>query len=108
MIGMLMLIGIVVTNAIVLMDLINQYRRSGQSVKDAIIYGAGRRVRPIVMTALATICALLPMASGVTGGSGFISQALAIVVTGGLISSTALTLLLVPAIYQIVEGRRGI
>ncbi len=106
MIGMLMLIGIVVTNAIVLMDLINQYRRSGQSVKDAIIYGAGRRVRPIVMTALATICALLPMASGVTGGSGFISKTLAIVVIGGLISSTALTLLLVPAIYQSVEGWR--
>lgn len=58
------------------------------------------------MTALATICALMPMATGITGGSGFISKALAIVVIGGLVSSTALTLLLVPAIYQIVEGRR--
>lgn len=105
MIGLLMLIGIVVTNAIVLMDLINQYRRRGQSVRDAILLGGGRRVRPIVMTALATICALLPMATGVTGGSGFISQGLAIVVIGGLISSTALTLLIVPAIYQLVEGR---
>jgi hydrophobic/amphiphilic exporter-1 (mainly G- bacteria), HAE1 family len=100
-----MLIGIVVTNAIVLMDLINQYRRRGLAVGDAIMLGAGRRVRPIVMTALATICALLPMATGITGGSGFISRGLAIVVIGGLVSSTALTLLIVPAIYQLVEGR---
>lgn len=105
MIGMLMLIGIVVTNAIVLMDLINQYRRRGQSVADAIHHGAGRRVRPVVMTALATIFALVPMATGITGGSGFISQSLAIVVIGGLVSSTFLTLLLVPAVYQLVEGR---
>lgn len=105
MIGMLMLIGIVVTNAIVLMDLINQYRARGRSVNDAILHGAGRRVRPVVMTALATIFALAPMATGITGGSGFISQPLAIVVIGGLLSSTALTLLLVPAIYQMVEGR---
>lgn len=105
MIGLLMLIGIVVTNAIVLMDLINQYRRRGLAVGDAIRLGAGRRVRPIVMTALATICALLPMATGITGGSGFISRGLAIVVIGGLVSSTVLTLLIVPAIYQLVEGR---
>ncbi|MDQ4112475.1 MAG: efflux RND transporter permease subunit, partial [Actinomycetota bacterium] len=105
LIGMLMLIGIVVTNAIVLMDLINQYRRRGQSVADAIHHGAGRRVRPVVMTALATIFALVPMATGITGGSGFISQSLAIVVIGGLVSSTLLTLLLVPAVYQLVEGR---
>ncbi|MFD7077234.1 efflux RND transporter permease subunit [Nocardioides sp. NPDC059952] len=105
MIGMLMLIGIVVTNAIVLMDLINQYRRRGQSVADAIHHGAGRRVRPVVMTALATIFALVPMATGITGGSGFISQSLAIVVIGGLVSSTFLTLLLVPAVYQLIEGR---
>ncbi|GAB3276642.1 efflux RND transporter permease subunit [Kineosporia babensis] len=106
LIGMLMLIGIVVTNAIVLMDLINQYRDRGMSVAQAVEEGAGRRVRPIVMTALATIFALLPMALGVTGGSGFISQALAVVVIGGLFSSTALTLLLVPALYELVERRR--
>ena len=105
LIGMLMLIGIVVTNAIVLMDLINQYRRRGQTVAEAIHHGAGRRVRPVVMTALATIFALVPMATGITGGSGFISQSLAIVVIGGLVSSTFLTLLLVPAVYQLVEGR---
>ncbi|SDB85230.1 hydrophobic/amphiphilic exporter-1, HAE1 family [Sanguibacter gelidistatuariae] len=106
LIGMLMLIGIVVTNAIVLIDLVNQYRRQGQSVEDAVFNGARQRLRPIVMTALATIFALVPMALGVTGSSGFISQDLAIVVIGGLLSSTALTLVLVPVLYRLIEGRR--
>ncbi|MDN6332719.1 MAG: efflux RND transporter permease subunit, partial [Micrococcaceae bacterium] len=92
-------------NAIVLIDLVNQYRRQGQSVRDAVINGARQRLRPILMTALATIFALTPMALGVTGSSGFISQDLAIVVIGGLVSSTALTLILVPVLYQLVEGR---
>ncbi|WP_240690072.1 efflux RND transporter permease subunit [Arthrobacter sp. PAMC25564] len=111
LIGMLMLVGIVVTNAIVLIDLINQYRQPrdgepGMSVADAIIHGARQRLRPILMTALATVFALTPMALGLTGGGGFISQPLAIVVIGGLISSTALTLVLVPVLYRLVEGRR--
>jgi hydrophobic/amphiphilic exporter-1 (mainly G- bacteria), HAE1 family len=111
LIGMLMLVGIVVTNAIVLIDLINQYRRPrhgepGMSVADAITHGARQRLRPILMTALATVFALTPMALGLTGGGGFISQPLAIVVIGGLISSTALTLVLVPVLYRLVEGRR--
>ncbi|KNH17356.1 hydrogenase expression protein [Arthrobacter sp. ZBG10] len=111
LIGMLMLVGIVVTNAIVLIDLINQYRqprdgRPGMSVADAITHGARQRLRPILMTALATVFALTPMAVGLTGGGGFISQPLAVVVIGGLISSTALTLVLVPVLYRLVEGRR--
>ncbi|NVC25454.1 hydrogenase expression protein [Kocuria sp. WN036] len=106
LIGMLMLIGIVVTNAIVLIDLINQYRVQGQSLQDAIFNGARQRLRPILMTALATIFALIPMAIGVTGSSGFISQDLAIVVIGGLISSTLLTLILVPVLYQLFEQGR--
>lgn len=106
LIGMLMLIGIVVTNAIVLIDLVNQYRRAGHSLDEAIADGARQRLRPILMTALATIGALLPMALGVTGTSGFISQDLAIVVIGGLISSTALTLVLVPVIYRLFEQRQ--
>lgn len=111
LIGMLMLVGIVVTNAIVLIDLINQYRRpSGDrpamNVADAIEHGARQRLRPILMTALATIFALTPMALGVTGGGGFISQPLAVVVVGGLISSTLLTLILVPVLYRLVEGRK--
>ena len=104
MIGMLMLVGIVVTNAIVLIDLVNQYRHRGLSVHDAVIEGARHRFRPIVMTALATIGALTPMALSITGGGAFISQPLALVVIGGLVSSTALTLLLVPVLYVLVEG----
>ena len=103
MIGMLMLIGIVVTNAIVLIDLINQYRARGHDVREAVVQGARHRFRPIVMTALATIGALTPMAFAVTGGGAFISQPLALVVIGGLFSSTALTLILVPVLYQLVE-----
>ncbi|MYX13254.1 MMPL family transporter [Streptomyces sp. SID8374] len=106
MIGMLMLIGIVVTNAIVLIDLINQYRSRGLGIVEAVIEGGRHRFRPILMTALATIFALLPMALGVTGEGGFISQPLGVVVIGGLISSTLLTLLLVPTLYAIVELRK--
>jgi HAE1 family hydrophobic/amphiphilic exporter-1 len=104
LIGMLLLVGIVVTNAIVLIDLINQYRREGKAIQDAIMDGARQRLRPILMTALATIFALLPMALGITGGGGFISQPLAIVVIGGLFSSTVLTLIIVPVLYWLVEG----
>ncbi|MFE3285638.1 efflux RND transporter permease subunit [Streptomyces sp. NPDC059233] len=106
MIGMLMLIGIVVTNAIVLIDLVNQYRAQGLGVVEAVIEGGRHRLRPILMTALATIFALLPMALGVTGEGGFISQPLAVVVIGGLVTSTLLTLLLVPTLYTMVELRK--
>ncbi|MFJ4166957.1 efflux RND transporter permease subunit [Microbacterium sp. NPDC089698] len=106
LIGMLMLIGIVVTNAIVLIDLINEYRRGGSGLDDAVVHGARLRLRPIIMTACATIFALIPMALGITGGGAFISQSLAIVVIGGLVSSTVLTLLLVPALVVLYE-RRG-
>ena len=106
LIGVLMLIGIVVTNAIVLVDLINQYRNRGMKVAEAIIHGAARRLRPILMTALATIFALLPLGVGLTGHGGFISQPLAIVVIGGLVSSTLLTLIVLPVLYYLVEGAK--
>ncbi|MFI6695468.1 efflux RND transporter permease subunit [Streptomyces sp. NPDC050433] len=106
MIGMLMLIGIVVTNAIVLIDLINQYRSQGLGVVEAVVEGGRHRLRPILMTALATIFALLPMALGITGEGGFIGQPLAVVVIGGLLTSTLLTLLLVPTLYSMVELRK--
>ncbi|HZX39834.1 MAG TPA: efflux RND transporter permease subunit [Streptomyces sp.] len=106
MIGMLMLIGIVVTNAIVLIDLINQYRSQGLGVVEAVVEGGRHRLRPILMTALATIFALLPMALGITGEGGFIAKPLAVVVIGGLITSTLLTLLLVPTLYAMVELRK--
>lgn len=106
LIGVLMLIGIVVTNAIVLVDLVNQYREKGLSAYEATIAGSARRLRPILMTALATIFALLPLALGITGHGGFISQPLAIVVIGGLVSSTVLTLVVLPTLYNLVEGAK--
>ncbi|GGN54722.1 hydrogenase expression protein [Actinoplanes lobatus] len=106
LIGVLMLVGIVVTNAIVLMDLINHYRAAGYGVQEAVIEGGRHRLRPILMTAIATIFALIPMALGLTGEGGFISQPLAIVVIGGLVSSTLLTLILVPTLYTMVENRK--
>ncbi len=106
LIGMLLLVGIVVTNAIVLIDLVNQYRSDGMPIQEAIMNGARQRLRPILMTALATIFALTPMAIGLTGGGGFISKPLAVVVIGGLFSSTILTLVIVPVLYWLVEGRK--
>ncbi len=106
LIGLLMLVGIVVTNAIVLLDLIRQYRERGMDARTAVIEGGRRRLRPILMTAVATILALVPMAFGLSKDSGFIAAPLAITVIGGLASSTVLTLLLVPTLYTMVEGGR--
>ena len=106
LIGVLMLVGIVVTNAIVLMDLINQYRKQGLGIREAVVQGGRRRLRPILMTAVATICALIPMALGLTGDGGFISRPLALVVIGGLFSSTLLTLVLVPTLYTMLENAK--
>ncbi|HEX2645639.1 MAG TPA: efflux RND transporter permease subunit, partial [Candidatus Dormibacteraeota bacterium] len=110
LIGILMLTGIVVTNAIVLLDLVEQYRERGLGLHDALIEGGRHRLRPILMTALATMLALSPLA--VTGGSGgvggaFISGPLAIVVIGGLFTSTLLTLVLVPVLYSLASRFAG-
>ena len=106
LIGMLMLVGVVVSNAIVLIDLINQYRTRGRGLAEAVTEGARKRLRPIVMTAAATIFALVPMALGVTGGGAFISKPLALVVIGGLLTSTLLTLVVVPVLYTL-QARPG-
>ncbi|GIG29067.1 efflux RND transporter permease subunit [Cellulomonas marina] len=106
LIGLLMLVGVVVSNAIVLIDLVNQYRDRGRPLDEAVTEGARKRLRPIVMTAAATIFALLPMALGITGGGAFISRPLALVVIGGLVSSTLLTLVVVPVLYTLQQ--RGI
>lgn len=98
LIGALMLIGIVVTNAIVLIDRVQQQRKKGLGVREALLEAAGTRLRPILMTALATICALLPLGLGYGEGT-LISQSLAVVVVGGLTSSTLLTLFIVPIVY---------
>jgi HAE1 family hydrophobic/amphiphilic exporter-1 len=110
LIGILMLTGIVVTNAIVLLDLVEQYRERGLNLHDALIEGGRHRLRPILMTAFATMLALAPLA--VTGGGGgvggaFISAPLAIVVIGGLFTSTLLTLVLVPVLYSLASRFTG-
>ncbi len=103
LIGFLMLIGIVVTNAIVLLDLVERLRAQGKPTREALIEGGRTRVRPILMTAIATILALLPLAAGFNQGS-IIAAELGTVVIGGLFSSTFLTLLVVPAVYFLVDG----
>lgn len=103
MIGFLMLIGIVVTNAIVLLDLVERLRAEGHSTRDALIEGGRTRLRPILMTAIATILALVPLAAGLNEGS-IIAAELGTVVIGGLLSSTFLTLLVVPAVYSLIAG----
>ena len=105
LVGLLMLIGIVVTNAIVLLDLVEQFRRRGMDARTAVIQGSRRRLRPILMTAVATILALTPMALGM-GKGGFLSTPLAIVVIGGLFTSTFLTLVLVPVLYLSLDRLR--
>ena len=105
LVGLLMLIGIVVTNAIVLLDLVEQFRRRGMDARSAVIEGGRRRLRPILMTAVATILALTPMALGM-GKGGFLSTPLAIVVIGGLFTSTVLTLVLVPVLYLVFDRLR--
>ncbi len=104
LVGVLMLIGIVVTNAIVLIDLVNQYRRHGMALDDALLNGGQNRVRPIIMTAAATIMAMVPPALGLSSQSSFVSGPMAIAVIGGLIASTLITLIIVPVLYSMIEG----
>nr|WP_249529664.1 efflux RND transporter permease subunit [Paenibacillus brevis] len=107
MIGMLMLVGIVVTNAIVLLDRVEKNRKSGMSVTEAIVEASKTRLRPILMTAFATMLALLPLA--LSGSStSLISSGLAITVIGGLFSSTILTLIVVPVIYEMAWKKRTV
>ncbi|CAH1204126.1 Swarming motility protein SwrC [Paenibacillus plantiphilus] len=107
MMGALMLIGIVVTNAIVLIDRVLHMEKEGLSTREALLEAAGTRLRPILMTALATIGALLPLVLGFEGGSGgLISKGLGITVIGGLTSSTLLTLLIVPIVYEFLAKFR--
>ncbi|HCW7582946.1 TPA: efflux RND transporter permease subunit [Staphylococcus aureus] len=101
LIGMLMLIGIVVTNAIVLIDRVINNEQQGMEMKEALIEAGGTRIRPILMTAIATIGALVPLLFG-QDSSILISKGLAATVIGGLISSTLLTLVVVPVIYEIL------
>ncbi|WP_261305815.1 efflux RND transporter permease subunit [Paenibacillus andongensis] len=105
LIGFLMLIGIVVTNAIVLVDRVQQLREQNYSIRDSLIEAGITRLRPIIMTAGATIIALLPLGLGLSKGT-IISKGLAVVVIGGLTTSTLLTLVIVPIMYEILFKKR--
>ncbi|MEP7292352.1 MAG: efflux RND transporter permease subunit [Chloroflexota bacterium] len=103
LIGLLMLIGIVVTNAVVLIDRVQSNQRErGMNTHDALIEAGNRRLRPILMTALATIFALVPLAIGLSQGA-IIASELGTVVIGGLFSSTLLTLIIVPVAYMMLD-----
>ncbi|MFB5198561.1 efflux RND transporter permease subunit [Neobacillus sp. KR4-4] len=105
LVGFLMLIGIVVTNAIVLMERVKQNEKKGMELTAALLEAGKTRLRPILMTALATIGALLPLALSSEGG--LISRSLAIVVISGLLTSTLLTLVIVPTTYHVMKSIKG-
>ncbi|MDJ0748818.1 MAG: efflux RND transporter permease subunit [Woeseiaceae bacterium] len=106
LIGVIMLAGIVVNNAIVLVDLINQLRAQGKARFDAIMEAGEARLRPILMTSLTTALGLLPMAIGFGEGSE-VRSPMAITVIGGLLVSTLLTLLVIPVVYSLMDRKRG-
>jgi HAE1 family hydrophobic/amphiphilic exporter-1 len=107
LLGVLMVFGIVVSNAILLIDFAERERET-RPTRDALLLAGATRLRPILMTAVATVVALLPVAVGLStsGGGGLISQSLAVVVVGGLITSTVFTLVVVPVVYSLI-ARRG-
>ena len=105
MIGLVLLVGLVAKNSILLIDLTNQLRARGQAVDAALLAACPVRMRPVIMTSLTIILAMLPAAVGI--GAGYDTNGpLAVAVIGGMVSSTLLTLVVVPAVYSLVEGRR--
>jgi HAE1 family hydrophobic/amphiphilic exporter-1 len=104
-IGIILLVGIAVNDSIILVDAINQFRREGISIREAIIMAGQRRIRPIVMTTLTTILALFPLTLGF-GESAALRAPMAWAVIGGLVTSTLLTLVVIPCIYLIFSRTR--
>lgn len=104
-IGAIVLIGVVVDNAIVEIDYINQLRRQGHQLRPAVLEGSQVRLRPIMMSTLSTVAGLIPMALGLGRGAELL-RPLALTVIGGLISSLFLTLILIPDLYEYVEARK--
>lgn len=102
--GVIMMVGIVVSNGVLLVEYMNEMRRHGLPLREAVIQGGRTRLRPILMTSLTTLAGLLPMALGVGTGSEA-NAPLARAVIGGLAVSTALTLLLIPTLYVMIEAR---
>ncbi|KQL33376.1 efflux RND transporter permease subunit [Psychrobacillus sp. FJAT-21963] len=106
LLGALMLIGIVVTNAIVLLDRVKQNEQK-MIIRDALVEATATRMRPIFMTAIATICAMLPLLMKQAETGSLVSQSLAIVVIGGLAMATLLTLIIIPCIYELLYFRKS-
>ncbi|WP_411747974.1 efflux RND transporter permease subunit [Psychrobacillus psychrotolerans] len=106
LLGALMLIGIVVTNPIVLLDRVKQNEQK-MIIRDALVEAAATRMRPIFMTAIATICAMLPLLLKKAETGSLVSQSLAIVVIGGLAMATLLTLIVIPCIYELLYFRKS-
>ena len=104
-IGMVMLAGIAVNNSIILVDRIGQLKDSGLSLTDAIAEAGQQRIRPILMTSLTTILALVPMALGIGDGAS-LSSPMAIAVIGGLVTSTLLSLVVIPCVYYVFESAK--
>ncbi len=102
MIGMVLLVGLVAKNSILLIDLTNQLRAAGKGIDEALLEACPIRMRPVLMTSLTIIISMLPAAMGVGAGSDT-NRPLAVAVIGGMISSTLLTLIVVPAVYSLVE-----
>lgn len=105
--GLLLLVGLIVKNGILLIDVANRRRQEGASVQDALVDAGRTRLRPIVMTTFAAIGGLLPLAFGIGAGSAM-EQPLAIAVIGGLSTATAFTLVLIPVLYAGIAGRRQV
>jgi len=104
--GVVMLIGIVVTNAIVLIDRV-KHNEEKMPIREALLEAAGTRMRPILMTAIATVGAMLPLVFGSAESGSIVSQSLAVVVIGGLVVSTLLTLVIVPCLYELLYFRKS-
>jgi HAE1 family hydrophobic/amphiphilic exporter-1 len=106
LIGIILLVGIAVNNSIILVDAINQFRREGMKLREAIVLAGQRRIRPILMTSLTTILALFPLTLGF-GESASLRSPMAWAVIGGLTTSTILTLVVIPCIYMLF-GQIGV
>ncbi|MDO5088576.1 MAG: efflux RND transporter permease subunit [Leptotrichiaceae bacterium] len=106
MIGIIMLMGMVVNNAIVLLDFVSGMRQKGMTVKEALVKAGGSRLRPILMTTLTTVLGWIPMALAIGGGSAGYYQGMAVAVMFGLSFSTLLTLIFIPVLYLIVEEKK--
>jgi cobalt-zinc-cadmium resistance protein CzcA len=103
-VGFITLLGLAIMNGVVMVTFFNQLRESGGSIRDVVVDGAQRRIRPVMMTAILTILGLVPLLLA-SGPGSEIQKPLAVVVVGGTISSTFLTLLLLPAMYRALEER---